>query len=149
MPCLGQAEPEQSDVPTAGLALPILQLLSCWPCLGPGLCTQPEKLGWAAVFKIKWFSFHSHQRGYKREPGLVLLILFMQFSPVSPVPKANHKGVFVLCKFKVSSSKGKLVRDCKQEAGFYNAWLSEQKYGPQQGSCRPRGCRSQVSGFPV
>lgn len=67
----------------------------------------------------------------------------MQYSPL-PVPKANHKGVFVLNKFKVSSSKGKLVRDCKQEAGFYNAWLSEQKYGPQQGSCRPlaAGARS-------
>lgn len=39
----------------------------------------------------------------------MLLILFMQYSPL-PVPKANHKGVFVLNKFKVSSSKGKLVR---------------------------------------
>jgi len=47
----------------------------------------------------------------------------MQYSPL-PVPKANHKGVFVLDKFKVSSSKWKLVRGCKQEAGFYNAWLS-------------------------
>lgn len=73
----------------------------------------------------------------------MLLILFMQYSPL-PIPKANHKGVFVLDKFKVSSSKGKLVRGCKQEAGFYNAWLSEQKYGLQQGSCRPlaAGARS-------
>ena len=68
----------------------------------------------------------------------------MQYSPPRPVPKANHKGVFFLNNLKVSSSKGKLVRDCKQETGFYNAWLSEQKYGPQQGSCKPlaSGARS-------
>lgn len=90
MPCLGQAEPEQSDVPTAGLALPILQLLSCWPCLGPGLCTQPEKLGWAAVFKIKWFSFHSHQRGYKRERGWCFSY-YLCNSPPFPRPEGESQ----------------------------------------------------------
>lgn len=93
MPGSAQAEPERSDVPTAGLAVPILQPLSCWPCLGPGLCIQPEKLGWAAAFKIKWFSFHSHKRGYKIELGLALLILFMQFAPFSRPQGKSQRGL--------------------------------------------------------
>lgn len=39
------------------------------------------------------------------------------------------------------------MRDCKQEAGFYNAWLSEQKYGPQQGSCRPLAAEARSLDF--
>lgn len=39
------------------------------------------------------------------------------------------------------------MRDCKQEAGFYNAGLSEQKYGPQQGSCRPLAAEARSLDF--
>lgn len=59
------------------------------------------------------------------------------FPPPSPFPTAIHKGVFVLCKFKVSSSNGgERTGDYEEEAEFY--WLSEQKYGRHQGFCRER-----------
>ena len=57
--------------------------------------------------------------------------------PPSPFPKATHKGVFVLCTFKVSSSNRKHIGDYKKEAQFY--WLSDQKYGMHQGSGRSWG----------
>lgn len=73
--------------------------------------------------------------------------------PPSPFPKATHKGVFVLCKFKVSFSNGKRIGDYKEETEFY--WLSDQKYGTHQGSGRSQGecglqaTEASVNGFPV
>lgn len=82
------------------------------------------------------------------ELELVLLILFMQYSPL-PVPRANHKGVFVLHKFKVSSSKGKLVQDRKQEAGFLQRLAVRAEIWSAAGFLQASGFRSQVSGFPA
>lgn len=57
-------------------------------------------------------------------------------SPLPPFPTAIHKGVFVLCKFKVSSSNGekraeKRAGDYEEEAEFY--WLSDRACGRRQG----------------
>lgn len=73
--------------------------------------------------------------------------------PPSPFPKATHKGVFVLCEFKVSFSNGKRVGDYKEETEFY--WRSEQKCGTHQGSGRSQGecglqaAATSVNGFAV
>lgn len=117
MPCFGQAGPEQADVPTAGLAVPILQPLSCWPCLGPGLRIQPEKLGCAAVFKIKWFSFHSHKRLQNRTGAGASHIIYAILSPF-PSPRRITKGSLFSISSKSAPPRGNLCGIARRRLGF-------------------------------
>lgn len=117
MPCLGQAGPEQADVPTAGLAVPILQPLSCWPCLGPCLRIQPEKLGCAAVFKIKWFSFHSHKR-LQNGTGAGASHIIYAILPPFPSPRRITKGSLFSISSKSAPPRGNLCGISSRRLGF-------------------------------
>lgn len=85
--------------------------------------------------------------------GIAASHIIYAILPRLPSQKQLTKGVFVLCKFKVSSSSGRRMGDYKEEAEFY--WLSDQKYGMHQGSGRRQGkfglraAGVGVNGFPV
>lgn len=110
------------------------QQLARWPGTSP--VSRPEKLGSRARFQnTAVFLWHSPASEVtKCDWGGRFSLLCMQqiLSPLPPFPTAIHKGVFVLCKFKVSSSNGeKLAGDYEEEAEFY--WLSDRACGRRQG----------------
>lgn len=84
------------------------QQLARWPGTSP--VSRPEKLGSRARFQnTAVFLWHSPASEVtKCDWGGRFSLLCMQqiLSPLPPFPTAIHKGVFVLCKFKVSSSNG-------------------------------------------
>ncbi|XP_021120378.1 uncharacterized protein LOC101700076 [Heterocephalus glaber] len=76
-----------SQLPGAGIPQPLSCSVQPW-----ALVSRREKLGSVELFKIKWFLFHIHERGCKRDSGSLLFILFMHLPPHLSSQKQVTKG---------------------------------------------------------